>query len=126
MHGAHQRGRAVGFRFVGVDAERQEVFDGRAVAEQHGFGERGGLIVADGVGDGGRRLTLQATASPASAISAQLRFKDDGCTRISLPVWLPSAALAIAHMIRREPERGLGVFSSMGRNVGSTSRFRCR
>ena len=64
VHGAHQRRRAVGFRLVGVDAERQEVFDGRAVAEQHGFGKRGGLIDAEGVGDGGRRLAAAGGRQP--------------------------------------------------------------
>ena len=73
VHGAHQRRRAVGFGFVGVDAERQEVLDGRAVAEQHGLGERGGLVVADGVGGRGRGLAAAARPARRSAISAQLQ-----------------------------------------------------
>jgi hypothetical protein len=56
MHRAHQRRRAVGFGLVRIDAERQEILDGRSVAEPHGFREGGGLIVTKVVGSRGGRL----------------------------------------------------------------------
>jgi hypothetical protein len=48
MDGTHQRRRAIGFGLVGIDAERQEVLDGRAITEYHGFRERRGLVLAEG------------------------------------------------------------------------------